>query len=79
MYAMIFFKTVIEANVFAFCITFAGYKNINIYKKWLVNLDWPKEISRFENLNLKTLEIQKLQSQAIQKVNKTITITFVAK
>ena len=48
----------------AFCITFIEYNNISIYKRWLGNLDWPEEISRFENLNLNSFEIQTLWSQA---------------
>lgn len=28
-----FFKTIIDANVVAFCIIFAKYNNISIYKK----------------------------------------------
>ena len=52
-----FFKTVINANVVTFCITSAGYKDINTYKKWLVNLNWLKKIFRLENLNLKLFEV----------------------
>ena len=73
-----FFKTVIDANVVALCITSAGFKDISTYKKWLVNSDWPEGISRLENLNLKPLEVQKLQSQVTQKVNKTTATTFAA-
>lgn len=74
-----FLKTVIDANVVAFCITFLKCKDINIYKKWLINSDWPEKISRLENLNLKPFKIQKLQSQVTQKINKTTTTTLTAK
>lgn len=47
-----FFTTTINKNVVIFCITFSEYKDINKYKKWVVNSNWPKEISRFEYLNL---------------------------
>lgn len=59
-----FFKTVIDVNMVAFCITSTRCKDINIYKKWLVNSDWYVEIFRLKNLNLKLFEIQKLRSQA---------------
>ena len=52
-----FFKTVIDANVVALYITSAGCKDISTYKKWLVNSDWPEEICRLENLNLKPFEV----------------------
>ena len=55
-----FFKTVIDINMFTLCITSARYKNISTYKKWLVNSDWPEEISKLENLNLKPFKVQKL-------------------
>ena len=74
-----FFKTVIDVNVVAICITSARCKDISIYKKWLVNSDWPEEIFRLENLNLKPFEVQKLRSQATQKVNKITAITLAAK
>ena len=73
------FKMVIDANMVAFCITSAGCKDISTYKKWLVNSDWPKQIFRLENLNLKPFEVQKLCSHVTQKVNKTISTTLVAK
>lgn len=62
-----------------FCIIFAQYNNINIYKKWLINLDKLKKIFRLENLNLNSSEIQKLLSQVTQKVNRIIIIIFIAK
>ena len=34
-----FFKTVIDINVVALCITSTGYKDISTYKKWLINSD----------------------------------------
>ena len=74
-----FFKTVIDANVVTLCITSAGCKDISTYKKWLVNSNWPKEIFRLENLNLKPFEVQKLRSQATQKVNETTATTLAAK
>ena len=74
-----FFKTVININMVAFCITFARYKKISIYKKWLVNSDWPEEIFRLKNLNLKPFEVRKLWSQVTQKVNKIIAIILTAK
>ena len=74
-----FFKTVIDANVVAFCITSTKCKDISTYKKWLVNSDWPEEISRLENLNQKTFEVQKLWSHGIQKVNKTTATTLTTK
>ena len=74
-----FFKTIIDVNVIALCITSVGYKDISTYKKWLVNLDWLEEISRLENLNLKPFEVQKLRSQATQKVNETTATTLAAK
>lgn len=74
-----FFKIAINANMVMLCITFARYNNINIYKKWLGNLNWPKEIFRLENLNLNLFEVQKLQSQATQKVNKITATTLIAR
>ena len=59
-----FIKTVIDAIVVALCIISIGCKDISIYKKWLVNSDWPEEIFRLKNLNLNFFEVQKLQSQA---------------
>lgn len=52
-----FYTTVIDVNIITFCIMSIGCKNITIYKKWLVNSDWPEKISKFENLNLKLFEI----------------------
>ncbi len=74
-----FFKTVINANVVVFCITSTNYKDISIYKKWLINLDCPEKISRLENLNLKPFKVQKLQSQATQRVNEITATTFATK
>ena len=74
-----FFKTVIDVNVFALCITSIRCKDISIYKKWLVNSGWLEAIFRLENLNLKSFEVQKLQSQATQKVNKTTVSTLAVK
>lgn len=34
-----FFKIVIKANMIILYITLARYNNINIYKRWLGNLD----------------------------------------
>lgn len=58
-----FFKTVINANVVAFCITSTRCNNISTYKKWLGNSNWPEEISRLANLNLNPFKVQKLWSQ----------------
>ncbi len=55
-----FFKTVIDTSMVTFCIISTGYKDISIYKKWLINLNYSKEISRLENFNLKPFEVQKL-------------------
>ena len=74
-----FFKIVIDANIVALCIISVGCKDISKYKKWLVNLDWSEKIFRLKNLNLKPFEIQKLRSEATQKVNKTTAIIFAAK
>ena len=62
-----FFKTVIDANVIAFCITSARCKNISIYKKWLVNSDRLEEISRLENLNLKPLKYKNSEVKQFRK------------
>ena len=70
---------IIDTNVITLCITFARYKDISTYKKWLVNSNWPEEISRLENLNLKPFKVQKLWSQATQKVNKTTATILAAK
>lgn len=72
-----FFKTVININMVVFYITFNKYNDINIYKSWLNNLDWPKEISSLENLNLNLFEVQKLQSHITQIVINIIVIPFV--
>ena len=52
-----FFKTVIDANVVAFCITSIGCKDISTYKKWLLNSNWPEEIFRLKNLNMELFEV----------------------
>lgn len=57
-----FFKIVIDINMIAFYIMSTRYKNINIYKKQLINLIWLKEIFRLENLNLKFFKVQKPSS-----------------
>lgn len=55
-----FYKIVIDTNMIIFCITFAQCNIINIYKKWLINLDWFEEIFKLENLNLNLFRVQKL-------------------
>lgn len=52
-----FFKIVIDTNMITFCIISDKCKNINIYNKWLVNLNWLKKIFRLKNLNLKSFKI----------------------
>lgn len=48
-----FFKTVIDVNMIIFYIIFTKYKDINKYKKQLINSNWLEEISKLRNLNLK--------------------------
>lgn len=42
-----------------------------------MNSDWPEEIFKLENLNLKPFEVQKLWSQATQKLNMVTATIFV--
>lgn len=53
---------VIDINIFAFYITSAACDDFSIYKRWLGNLDWPKEIFKLEDLNLNLFRVQKLWS-----------------
>ena len=60
----------------AFYITFIRCNDINIYKRWLGNLNCPEEIFRLENLNLNFFEVQTFWSQVTQKINKITAITL---
>lgn len=74
-----YFITIIDANVIILYINSAGYNNISIYKKQLRNCNYLEEIFRLENLNLNLFKIQKLLSQATQKINKITATIFAAK
>lgn len=52
-----FFKIVTDENMVILFITSTRYNNINIYKIWLINLDWFVEISRLKNLNLSFFKV----------------------